>query len=608
MCELDGPTPILKRSNTLLTKTSSPDAPRDGPLPCFWQAGTPFILLDDARDPRAPARLLTQPAELIETRDPAAVAACLDRLKQVRGHAAGFLAYEAGFPLEPKLAPLASAPGDDDPPLLWFGLFERSEEVNAARLLPDPAGGWAGRPHPLIAQADYEEKVARIREHILAGDLYQANFTFQAEVRTAGHPLAIYAALRARARAGWSAIAHTGAHWLLSFSPELFFTLEGKKLTTRPMKGTAPRDADPAALRDDPKQRAENLMIVDLLRNDLAHVAKPGSVAVPDLFAVETYPTLLQMTSTVTAELADGLEAADVLKALFPCGSITGAPKIRAMEIIAGLETRRRNAYTGAIGRIGPGGDAAFNVAIRTLVLRAGESVARLGLGSGIVADSAPADEWRECAQKGEFVQTGRRFDLIETMRFDPEEGMADLERHLARMKSSAEALDFAFDRHHARNELQAATFPLKAPRKLRLLLSRTGAIAIATRPLAPAPAAPVDVAILALPVDASDFRLRHKTTDRGFYDSARERAGTFEVIFHDPQGFLTEGSFTSLFVERDGLLLTPPLSRGLLPGVLRAQLIEEGRAREADLRLEDVAGTFYIGNAVRGLIAARLR
>jgi para-aminobenzoate synthetase/4-amino-4-deoxychorismate lyase len=480
--------------------------------------------------------------------------------------------------------------------------------VDAAALLPDPACAWAGRPRPLIAQPDYEAKVARIREHILAGDLYQANFTFQAEVSTAGHPLAIYAALRARARAGWSAIVFTGAHWLLSFSPELFFTLEGSRLTTRPMKGTAPRTADPATLRDDPKQRAENLMIVDLLRNDLAHVAKPGSVAVPALFAVETYPTLLQMTSTVTAELADGLVPADVLTALFPCGSITGAPKIRAMEIIAGLESRRRTAYTGAIGRIGPDGDAAFNVAIRTLVLRAGESVAHLGLGSGIVADSAPADEWRECVAKGEFVQTGRSFDLIETMRFDPAEGMAELERHLARMKSSAETLDFVFDRHHARNELQAATFALKAPRKLRLRLSRTGAVAIETRPLEIAPAAPVVVAVVPLPVDPGDFRLRHKTSDRGFYDAARRAAGRFEILFHDPQGFLTEGSFTSLFVERDGLLLTPPLSRGLLPGVLRAQLIEEGRAREAELRLEDLAGSFYIGNAVRGLIAARLR
>lgn len=565
------------------------------------------MLLDDARTPGAKARLFTEPVEIVETRDPEMVGACLERLRDTRLHAAGFISYEAGLSLEPKLAPLRRAPAEADPPLLWLGLFEHSEEIDTADLLPDPAGAWVGRPRPLVSRNAYEMTVAEIREHIFDGNIYQANFTFPTEVRTKGHPLAIYAALRTRARAGWGGIVFTGAHWLLSFSPELFFTLEQGRLTARPMKGTAPRSADPALLRDDPKQRAENVMIVDLLRNDLARVSKTGTVEVPELFAVETYPTVLQMTSTVVSELADGLTISDVLAALFPCGSITGAPKIRAMEIIAGLETGARGPYTGAIGRIAPDGDAAFNVAIRTLVLRAGEKVARLGLGSGIVADSVPADEWRECLAKGEFVETGRRFDLIETMRFDPKEGFSDLERHLARLKRSAEALDFRFDRHHARNELQAATFGLKGPRLLRLRLSRTGAISIETRALPAAPQAPVAIAVAPVPVRGDDFRLAHKTSDRGFYDEARRAAGTFEILFRDPGGYLTEGSFTSLFVERDGMLLTPPLSRGLLPGVLRERLIAEGRACEAELRLEDLAGTFYIGNAVRGLIAARL-
>jgi para-aminobenzoate synthetase/4-amino-4-deoxychorismate lyase len=597
----------LKRSKTLLTKKHSPDPARDGPRPPFWQAGTPFVLLDDARAPGAKARLFTGPIDVIETRDPDEVGRCLDRLRDASIEAAGFVAYEAGFSLEPKLAPLRRAAGDTEPPLIWFGLFGQSEEMDPAGFLPDPASAWAGRPRPSLSREHYEAKVEQVRAHILAGDIYQANLTFQAELRTAGHPLALYAALRERARAGWGGIAYTGAHWLLSFSPELFFTLEQGRLTARPMKGTAPRSADPASLRDDPKQRAENLMIVDLLRNDLARVSRPGSVAVPELFAVETYPTLLQMTSTVTSELADGIAPADVLRALFPCGSITGAPKIRAMEIIAALESGPRTAYTGAIGRIAPGGHAAFNVAIRTLVMRVGESVAKLGLGSGITADSVPTDEWRECLTKGEFVETGRPFDLIETMRFDPEDGMPDLERHLARMKRSAEALDFRFDRHHARNELQAATFGLKGPRKLRLRLSRTGALAIETRALRPAGTEPVPVAVAPRPVGPADFRLVHKTSDRSFYDDARAAAGAFEILFVDPTGFLTEGSFTSLFVDRDGILLTPPLSRGLLPGVLRERLIAEGRAREAELRLEDLSGTFYIGNAVRGLIAARL-
>jgi para-aminobenzoate synthetase/4-amino-4-deoxychorismate lyase len=217
-------------------------------------------------------------------------------------------------------------------------------------------------------------------------------------------------------------------------------------------------------LRSDPKQRAENLMIVDLLRNDLSRVAVPGSVAVPELFKVERYPTVQQMVSTVTARISPGRGAIDVLAATFPCGSITGAPKLRAMEIIAGVECHARGIYTGAIGHIDPNGEAAFNVAIRTLHLKPGDRHATLGLGSGIVADSDPAAEWQECLAKGAFVRSERSFDLIETMGFDPHDGLLRLDAHLARMKASAETFGFNFDRHAARNELQAATFRVREP------------------------------------------------------------------------------------------------------------------------------------------------
>jgi para-aminobenzoate synthetase/4-amino-4-deoxychorismate lyase len=563
----------------------------------------PFVLIDDAR-PGGRARLFSAPAEIVGTRDFADVRACLDRL---RGHhAAGFLSYEAGLAFEERLAPLRAAPAGDAPPLLWFGLFDRVEEVDAESWLPDPAGGWIGRAKPLVEPQDYEAGVERVLEHIRAGDIYQANLTFAAEVAVAGDPRAVYAALRRRARAGHGALVFTGAHWILSLSPELFFTLEGGRVTTRPMKGTAPRHADPATLRDDPKQRAENLMIVDLLRNDLSRVARSGGVRVPKLFEVETYPTLLQLTSTVTAELAEGRDAIDLIEAIFPCGSITGAPKIRAMEIIDTLEKTPRGVYCGAIGWVSPRGDAAFNVAIRTLTLGVGASRARIGLGAGIVADSVARNEWQECVTKGGFLADQRRFDLIETMRFDPHEGVIDLDRHLARMKASAGQLDFIFDRHEARNELQAATFGA-GPSKVRLRLSPTGAMAIELRPLPSPPEKPVPVALAPRTAAAGDFRLVHKTSDRAAWDEARATAGTLEVIFTDPDGFLTEGSFTSLFVERDGRLLTPPLARGLLPSVLRARLIEEGRAEEADLRPEDLADGFLIGNSVRGLIRARV-
>ena len=561
----------------------------------------PFVLLDDART-GGRALLYSRPLGVIETSDHDEVRACLERLRH--RHAAGFLSYEAGYALETKLAPFRATP---DLPLLWFGLFDAPEEVDAAALLPDPASAWAGAPRPLISRDDYEAALEQVLAHIMAGDIYQANLTFQNEVPFAGHPLALYAALRARAGAGHGGVVFTGTHWLLSLSPELFFTLEGGRVTTRPMKGTAPRDADPEAFAADPKQRAENLMIVDLLRNDLSRVAKTGSVEVPELFAVETYPTILQLTSTVTAELEAGQGPIELIEAIYPCGSITGAPKIRAMEIIAGLERSLRGAYCGAIGRVAPDGDAAFNVAIRTLTVRGGETKARLGLGSGIVADSEPGDEWRECLAKGAFVATERNFDLIETMRFDPRDGVIELDRHLARMKASADALDFAFDRHEARNDLQAATFRA-GPSKLRLALSRAGTLAIELSPLPETPAEPVEVALAPLPVSADDFRLRHKTSDRAFYDEARHSVDAFEVVFSDEAGFVTEGSFTSVFVERGGTLLTPPLNRGLLPGVLRERLLDEKRAEEADLVAADLAEGFLIGNAVRGLVRARLR
>jgi para-aminobenzoate synthetase/4-amino-4-deoxychorismate lyase len=562
----------------------------------------PFILLDDARS-GAPARLFREPAEVVRADKLDEVAPALERLRGERRHVVGFLAYEAGCALEPRLA---SAFRQPDTPLLWFALFERFEEVDAAAWLPDPSGGWAGAPRPLISRNEHLRRLGRVQDAIVAGDIYQANLTFPAEVPAAGDPRAIYAGLRRRARASHGALVWTGEDWFLSLSPELFFTLHDGILTARPMKGTAPPGADPALLRDDPKQRAENLMIVDLLRNDLSRVAMPGSVAVPELFVVERYPTVQQMVSTVTARLAPGRDAIDVVKALLPCGSITGAPKLRAMEIIAETETAPRGVYTGAIGHINPNGEAGFNVAIRTLHLKPGCGRATLGLGSGIVADSDPAAEWRECLAKGAFVGSERPFDLIETMAFDPHHGLLYLDAHMARMKRSAQALGFSFDRHAARNELQAATFRLRDKARIRLLASRRGNCAIEVRRLEET-GEPIEVAVAPRTVEPDDFRLEHKTTDRAFYDDARRKAGCFEVIFTDSAGFLTEGSFTSIFVERDGTLLTPPAELGLLPGILRGELLAGGQAREAELTLADLANGFFIGNALRGLIPARL-
>ena len=589
---------------------------------------TPFILLEDARDEGAsPTRLYADPVDIIEARSMEEMEASLAKIADAQRsgfHVAGYMSYEAGLALEGRLG--GRLPDGLATPLAWFGIFNNYRELDSPTLLenlPNPAGAWLGALTPDIARADYDAAFQKVQDYILAGDIYQANLTFRATARYSGHPLALYAAVRDRAKAGYGGVVFDGANWMLSFSPELFFALKDGRITAKPMKGTAARVSDAAAdavvrdeLLNDPKQRAENLMIVDLLRNDLSRVAKQGSVKVPELFHVESYPTIHQMTSTVTAQLGEGRGAVDVLRQIFPCGSITGAPKIRAMEIIDELENEPRGIYCGSIGRIDPNGDAAFNVAIRTFHLPhqmgATDKKLSIGLGSGIVADSNGDDEWRECLAKGRFakVSGGAIVDLIETMAFDPAHGINRLEAHLERMKTSAAALEFEFDRHAARNTIQAVTFHQEAPAVVRLMLAKSGAIAIELKPM-PAPLAePVQCQLVPMQAEASDYRLRHKTTDRRVYEVGHVEGGLSEgahPIFVDSEGFITEGAIWNIFVERDGNLLTPPESRGLLPGVLRRELLEEGRAVEADLRAEDLAGGFLLGNSVRGLVSASL-
>ncbi len=555
----------------------------------------PFVLLDfEGR-----RQLYRRPSRIVETRNPEQVVSTIEELRGAT--AAGFIGYESGYALEPRLHHLCHAPATGDPPLLWFGIFPDGPEP--APELPGGNGAWVGAPEPLIAQSRYATHLQTLKEHLLAGDIYQANFTFSADIRFSGHPLALYAQLQARARAKWSAIVFTGEHWIISCSPELFFTLEGGKVTTRPMKGTAAPDSDPEVLRNDPKQRAENLMIVDLLRNDLSKIATPGTVEASQLLLVERYPTVLQMTSTVTAALTPSLGPVDVIKAMFPCGSVTGVPKISAMQIIHEEELGPRGVYTGSIGAMDSNGDAAFNVAIRTLTIRAGSDRALIGLGSGIVADSIAADEWQECLQKGKFIPTGIHFDLIETLKVERGE-MPDLSLHLDRLGPSAEYFGFEFDRTGVERLLSDAA-RTAGDARLRMTLSADGRVATETAPLVDLPLA--DVALAPLPVDAYDFRLRHKTTNRAFYDRARDDSGCAEVVFIDQDGFVTEGSFTNVFVERDGKFVTPPLARGLLPGILRRKLLETGEAVEGDLTIKDLSGGFFIGNSVRGLVAATL-
>lgn len=595
---------------------------------------TPFVLLDDARTEGAgDARLFREPETIIVARTMDEVQPALDRIEALSKqglHLAGYMAYEAGLALEPKLADLAPKPAASGP-LAWFGAFRTCAVITAAdvpRWLAEHGGSGAPRIGPLdpaISQGCYHNAFERLHSAISAGDIYQANLTFPLDGPWSGDPLALYAAIRSAAAAPYGGVIFDGSEWTLSFSPELFFSLEGRQARTRPMKGTRPRGrdaAEDARLRADlaasPKDRAENLMIVDLLRNDLSRVALAGSVRVESPFAIETYPTVHQMVTDISATLPEDRGAVSLLRALFPCGSITGAPKIRAMELIAEVEQTQRSVYCGTVGHIEPSGDATFNVAIRTLRLTGGDHRPRqavMGVGSAIVADSEALSEWRECLIKGGFVRKPGNgapacFDLIETMRFSPEEGIPLLEHHFRRIEGSAAELGFAFDRHTIRNAIQALCLDAEKPAKLRLVAAQSGAYTIELARLPDPLPDPVNVAIMRLPVDSGDWRLRHKTSDRQFYDAARElaaSAGAHEVIFLRDDGLLTEGTFTNLFIERDGMLLTPPAELGLLPGVLRADLIEQGKAQEAELTLDDLSGGFMVGNALRGLLPARL-
>ena len=477
-----------------------------------------------------------------------------------------------------------------------------------------------------MTREQFEANVARIVEYVHAGDLFQVNLAQRLlhKARCSAAELALH--LRTTNPAPFAGYADFGRVQVVSTSPERFLTLQKGQIETRPIKGTRPRMSDPVAdqgiaqlLRHSPKDRSENVMIVDLLRNDLSRVAEAGSVRVENAFAVESYPTVHQMVTTVRARLAEGRGPMELLTALFPCGSITGAPKIRAMELITGVERDARGPYCGAIGRIDASGDAAFNVAIRTLRLSEIENArgkAELGVGGAIVAGSDARTEWREALTKGAFARASGpewqapAVDLIETMLFEPRTGIAELEAHITRMRDSAAVLGIGFDRHEARNQIQALCFDLEGPACVRLMASRGGALALEARPLPPQWPNPARAIVLPLPVDPGDWRLRHKSSDRGFYEDARRAAlavGADEAIFVRDDGLVTEGTITNVFVERDGMLLTPPAAIGLLPGVLRGLLLTGGKAREEELTIADLEGGFLLGNALRGLMPVRL-
>jgi para-aminobenzoate synthetase/4-amino-4-deoxychorismate lyase len=526
----------------------------------------------------------------------------------------GYLAYEAAAGLDPRWA-VAGRSASGVLPLAVFALCDPPDQVPP---VPAPAGRsrdyaigpWRRR----WTEAGHRESVARVRDHIAAGDTYQLNLTVRMDAPVSGDLMQLYADLAWAQQGAHAAYLDLGRFAVVGASPELFFEWRDDVLVTRPMKGTAPRgrtSLEDAGHRDrllgSEKERAENLMIVDLLRNDLGQIAEVGSVQVPSLFAAERYGTVWQLTSDVTARPRPGTGLVDVFRALFPSGSVTGAPKQRTMELIQELEPEPRGVYCGAVGVVAPPGApfrARFNVAIRTLTVDRNAGTAEFGTGGGITWASDAADEHAELLAKTAILaEPFEEFALLETMAHVPGEGVRNLPGHLARLADSAAYFGFRLDRRAVTEQLDAA-LDRDVPARVRLLLRRDGSIGISTAPL-PEPAdRPVRLAVDAEPVDSDQLWFRHKTTRRDVYtDRARRHPEADDVVLVNAHGQVTETTIANLAVLLDGRWWTPPLAAGCLPGVERGRLVAGGELRERGLTPDDLrrADALAVVSSLRG-------
>ena len=554
-----------------------------------------------------------RPSRIVQTTDASRVGYTIsdvEDLTSTGASAVGFLTYEAGgaFGLRVREA--------RELPLAWFAIFETSP----VRL--DRLSKWAQRGSgparlgaltPTMTADDFQAAFDRIKAHIADGDTYQANYTFRVDALFSGNVRQLFAEIVRSQGGQYSAFVQAGELAICSASPELFFRRVGQQLTTRPMKGTARRgrtlqeDAvQRDGLRASAKECAENVMIVDMMRNDLGRVARVGTISVPELLTVERYPTVWQMTSQVTAETDASL--AQIVAALHPSASVTGAPKVRTMEILADLEREPRGVYTGAIGYVAPGGDAQFNVAIRTAVVDLRRQRLSFGIGSGIVWDSSAAGEYDECLLKAAVLSgVAPEFELLETMRWSPAEGFYLLERHLRRMAESAEYFGFAFDASRVADSLGRSVSGASGSLRVRLRVASTGAPAADCSPLQ-LQTAPVRVKLAVSPVSRNDVFLYHKTTNRAVYEQAR-LADADDVLLWNGEGELTESTIANLVLELDGMMVTPPVACGLLAGTLRGELLDRGEIGERIVGIDDLrrANRLWLINSVQGWRPATL-
>jgi len=570
--------------------------------------------------------LFTHPLAILEANEYDRIFEIFEQIEEYakRNFLAGFFSYELGYYFTNQME-------DEEAfefPLVWFGVYEKPLIFDhQSGTFTDFHQEWfadSKTPRPLhlisnlqltISLHDYESRIHQIKKYIEDGDTYQVNFTTKYEFDFAGHPYSLYQDLKRKQEVAYNAFIKIRGRYILSISPELFFRRQGNSVVARPMKGTMPRGRTFAEdqlqsqrLAADEKNRSENVMIVDLLRNDLGRVSKTGSVRVSNLYSVEKYNTLFQMTSTIESELKEGITYFDLFKSIFPCGSVTGAPKIRTMQIIRELERAPRGVYTGAIGMISPGGDAAFNVPIRTITTE--NARGEMGVGSGIVYDSDARAEFEECQLKANFlIEQYHEFSLIETILW--QDGYVRLSLHLKRLRESAAYFDFAYNENEILEKLRDAEkhFIISGRYKVRLLLDKEGTIQIGAEPLAYQKTESGRAAISSVRTSSRDRFLFHKTTRRDLYQSEYEKysvQGFFDVIFMNEKGEITEGVISNIFIKKDGNYYTPPVECGLLNGVFRQEfLAKSSNAAERTLSLEDLysADEIYLTNSVRGMM-----
>ena len=552
----------------------------------------------------------TQPIKEIKTRDLAEVADLLAQVEsyQEQGYyVVGYVSYEAAPAFEEKLAvhksPLLGAY------LLYFTVHDRVETspIPLTYEEVDLPSKWQEE----TSAENYEKAIARIQHHLRQGDTYQVNYTVQLKQDLSANPFAIYNRMVIEQEAGYNAYVEHDEMAVISMSPELFFEQNDRELTTRPMKGTTQRGvtdqedlAQASWLEQDPKNRSENMMIVDLLRNDMNRISGVGSEHVERLCQVEQYSTVWQMTSTIKSQLRPDVDLVEIFRSLFPCGSITGAPKIATMEIIKDLEPQPRGVYCGTIGLLLPNGRRIFNVAIRTIQLHQG--IAIYGVGGGITWDSTWESEYREVHQKAAILYRKQaRFQLITTGKISKKQLLFE-EQHLERLTKASRYFANPFDPEDLRQKIEEECQACDANQdyRLRISLSKSGEIELSRQILTPLSPSFCKTKLCLQEADLNQSFTYFKTTNRPHLS-----LGEQEIIYHNATGELLETSIGNLVLKINGKLYTPPIRLGILPGIYRQHLLETGQVEEKVLTVPDLdqAEAVYGCNAVRGLYELRI-